>query len=177
MFSSIDEVRTIFSPWVSEHCGFDERAQLNTVKRFFDSVTVIETPTFGLFDAQTLPFNIKEMPDVFSPFRRKVEKHCKPLSVHPPMESLPSPFTPQLDESFLFATDTDLPSPSQSSFVEGETAALTHLNTYLFDWKAAATYKDTRNALVYLARQYQAFGLVSERVAVCTGSHSASSTV
>ena len=50
---------------VSEHCGFDERAQLNTVKRFFDSVTVIETPTFGLFDAQTLPFNIEEMPEVF----------------------------------------------------------------------------------------------------------------
>ena len=132
---------------VSEHCGFDETAQLNSVKRFFDSVTVIETPTFGLFDAQTLPFNIEEMPDVFSPFRRKVEKHCKPLSVHPPIESLPSPFTPQLDESFLVAIDTDLPRPSESSFVGGETAALTHLNAYLFDWKAAATYKDTRNAL------------------------------
>ena len=59
---------------VSQHCGFDETAQLNTVKRFFNTLRVIETPTFGLFDAEVLPFDIEDMPDVFSPFRRKVEK-------------------------------------------------------------------------------------------------------
>ena len=132
---------------VSEHCGFNEIAQLNTIKRFFKTLTVIETATFGLFDAQTFPFSIENMPDVFSPFRRKVEKHCKPLSVHSIIDHFPCPFTPQIDASFLFTLDTDLPGPSASSFVGGETAALSHLNTYLFDWHAAASYKETRNTL------------------------------
>ena len=132
---------------VSKHCGFNETAQLNTVKRFFDTLTIIEASTYGLFDPQTFPFSIETMPDVFSPFRRKVEKHCHPLSVHPVIESLPNPYVPQMDASFLLSLDVDLPEPSPSSFVGGETAALFHLNTYLFDWQAAASYKETRNAL------------------------------
>lgn len=132
---------------VSQYCGYDETAELNTVKRFFDSLTVIETSTFGLFDAQTFPFSIEEMPDVFSPFRRKVEKHCKPLAVNPTIERLPSPFVPTIDKSFLLTLDLDLPEPSESSFIGGETAALSHLHTYLFNWRAASSYKETRNAL------------------------------
>lgn len=132
---------------VSQYCGYDETAELNTVKRFFDSLTVIETPTFGLFDAQTFPFSIEEMPDVFSPFRRKVEKHCKPLAVNPTIERLPSPFVPTIDKSFSLTLDLDLPEPSESSFIGGETAALSHLHTYLFNWRAASSYKETRNAL------------------------------
>ena len=132
---------------VSQYCGYDETAELNTVKRFFDSLTIVERSTFGLFDEQTLPFDIEEMPDVFSPFRRKVEKHCKPLAVHATPERLPLPFKPTLDESFLLTLAHDLPEPSELSFVGGETAALSHLNTYLFDWHAASSYKETRNAL------------------------------
>ena len=132
---------------VSQYCGYDETAELNTVKRFFDSLTVIETSTFGLFDAQTFPFSIEEMPDVFSPFRRKVEKHCKLLAVTPTIERLPSPFVPMIDKSFSLTLDLDLPEPSESSFIGGETAALSHLHTYLFNWRAASSYKETRNAL------------------------------
>tara|TARA_Y100000296_G_scaffold65816_1_gene77617 strand:- start:2108 stop:3415 length:1308 start_codon:yes stop_codon:yes gene_type:complete len=132
---------------VSQYCGYDETAELNTVKRFFEKLTVIETSTFGLFEAQSLPFSIEEMPDVFSPFRRKVEKHCEPLAVHPTIERLPPSFTPAIDASFLVTLDLDLPEPSDSTFIGGETAALSQLNKYLFAWHAAPTYKETRNAL------------------------------
>ena len=132
---------------VSQHCGYDETAQLNAVKRFSNSLTVVETPTFGLFDVSTLPFSIEDMPDVFSPFRRKIEKHSEPLPVHDALASLPDAFTPPLDESFHLTLDIDLPAPSETSFVGGETAALSHLGTYLFDWQSASSYKETRNAL------------------------------
>lgn len=132
---------------VSQHCGFDETAQLNTVKRFFTSLHVVETPTFGLFDEHTLPFTVQEMPDVFSPFRRKVEKHCTPLPVHATTEKLPKPYLPHVDSAHVLNLDITLPPPSSSSFVGGETAGLEHLKTYLFEWQAAATYKETRNAL------------------------------
>ncbi|QDG38578.1 DASH family cryptochrome [Alteromonas mediterranea] len=132
---------------VSQHCGFDETAQLNTVKRFFNTLRVIETPTFGLFDAEVLPFDIEDMPDVFSPFRRKVEKHCTPLPVQERIAQLPDGFMPNIDKQYILDIESSLPKPSPSSFIGGESAALKHLETYLFDWKAAATYKETRNTL------------------------------
>ncbi|WP_333970298.1 DASH family cryptochrome [Alteromonas mediterranea] len=132
---------------VSQHCGFDETAQLNTVKRFFNTLRVIETPTFGLFDAEVLPFDIEDMPDVFSPFRRKVEKHCTPLPVLERIAQLPDGFMPNIDKQYILDIELSLPKPSPSSFIGGESAALNHLETYLFDWKAAATYKETRNTL------------------------------
>lgn len=132
---------------VSAHCGYDESAQVNVVRRFFPSLHVVETPSFGLFDENTLPFDIQDMPDVFSPFRRKVEKHCSALPVHVRNENLPKPYQPIIDAAHILGFDITLPEPSLSTFVGGETAGLSHLNTYLFTWQAAATYKETRNAL------------------------------
>jgi len=132
---------------VSQHCGFNETAHLNTVKRFFNTLNVIETPTYGLFDVDAFPFSIEDMPDVFSPFRRKVEKHCEPLPVSQAIRKLPKPFEPKVEQQYCNENCIELPPPSNHGFVGGETAALSHLNTYLFEWHAAATYKETRNAL------------------------------
>jgi len=132
---------------VSQHCGYNETAQLNTVKRFFDTLTVIETATYGLFDVNSFPFAIEDMPDVFSPFRRKVEKHCEPLPVAKTISQLPSPYAPEVEQQYRFEINVELPASPSHIFVGGEKAALSHLNRYLFDWHAAATYKETRNAL------------------------------
>ena len=132
---------------VSQHCGFNETAHLNTVKRFFDTLRVVETSTYGLFDENSFPFEIEDMPDVFSPFRRKVEKHCKPLPVSKEITQLPKPFAPDVEQQYRFKLNVELPASTDHTFVGGETAALSHLNCYLFEWHAAATYKETRNAL------------------------------
>lgn len=52
-----------------------------------------------------------------------------------------------VEEEFIYELKGTLPTPKEDGFVGGETAALTHLDTYLFSWRSAATYKETRNAL------------------------------
>lgn len=148
----------------SEHNGLYERQDAEALERDFPSLTFVKKNTFSLFDEQSLPFSIENMPDVFSPFRRKVEKYCSPLEVCDAPVSLPTVFMPDGYASATVADlglDTDvlnesgdtllstvvLPNLGAEHFVGGESAALTHLSHYLFEWRAASTYKETRNAL------------------------------
>lgn len=146
---------------VSQHNGFNEIKALNDIQKRFVNVELIERESFGLFNECDLPFTVNDMPQVFSPFRRKVEKV---LTVRPPLskiESLPTSFLPQFDNLpahiSLFDISCYAPKCDEGEFVEGkyvegefiggESAGLRHLETYLFDWNAASTYKETRNTL------------------------------
>ena len=132
---------------ISRHCGYYETGQINSLKRFFPALNIIEKSSFTLFDEKDLPFELKDMPDVFSPFRRKVEKHCEPI---PPIGNIvlnAKPFELTVKDSDYLSLSALSKTQLPDRFVGGETAALKHLNTYLFEWQAARTYKETRNAL------------------------------
>jgi len=89
-----------------------------------------------------LPFDIENLPNSFSKFRRKVET----LDIFPPQSKvvfLPrATLAPQLwpatFQSFANSCDTD--------FIGGETAGLLHIQQY-FHNKLASSYKETRNGL------------------------------
>lgn len=141
---------------VSQHNGFNEIKALNDIQKHFPHVELIERESFSLFNESDLPFNVNDMPQVFSPFRRKVEKVLTARPPHPKIESLPTSFLPQLNDlpTHLTLININCNGPEfverkhiEGEFIGGETAGLQHLETYLFDWNAASTYKETRNTL------------------------------
>ncbi|NDW20048.1 DASH family cryptochrome [Alteromonas hispanica] len=132
---------------LNKHGGFYERKHVDELAYNYPNLSIIEGEALTLFNESDLPFSVAEMPDVFSPFRRKVEKKLTPREAIGTLEILPSAFVPEFAEQDKLDVNAELDNGFSNEFKGGETAALEHLNTYLFDWHAAATYKETRNAL------------------------------
>nr|QIQ49259.1 DASH cryptochrome [Volvox carteri f. nagariensis] len=112
---------------------------------------------------------MKDMPDVFTPFREKVEKRCPVWKDLPPPQKgdLPLPPTEALPAAAAAAlaaappTWEQLPYPPAArpppptkhpkavlDFKGGETAALARLRYYLWDSDLIASYFDTRNGML-----------------------------
>jgi deoxyribodipyrimidine photo-lyase len=107
--------------------------------------------TSTLYHAEDLPFSIKDIPDVFSNFRKKVEKDAtirtvfdKPERISSP--KLPSAQFPTLDQLGLSFLEID--KRAAISFVGGESAALKRMRHYFEETKAISQYKETRNGLI-----------------------------
>ncbi|MCU0330608.1 MAG: DASH family cryptochrome [Candidatus Kapabacteria bacterium] len=106
-----------------------------------------------LFHPADLPFPIAELPNVFTTFRKAVEKLSSIRPELPTPTVVPPP--PSNVEWLAMPTITDLvPSaPSDDAravlrFVGGETAGLDRLNDYIWQRNLIATYKETRNGLI-----------------------------
>ena len=107
--------------------------------------------TSTLYHAQDLPFSIKDIPDVFTAFRKKTEKDAtirtvfkKPLEINSPLLNpiqLPTLSDLGLDE---ITADTR----AVLRFKGGETEALKRMNHYFFETKSISKYKETRNGLI-----------------------------
>jgi deoxyribodipyrimidine photo-lyase len=113
------------------------------------SVEVFSTST--LYHAMDLPFSIKDIPDVFTNFRKKVEKESKIRSVFKtPLKSitptLPNFKLPSLTELGLEEVVRD--ARSVYPFTGGETKAFERLHYYFSESKLIARYKETRNGLI-----------------------------
>ena len=107
--------------------------------------------TSTLYHAQDLPFSIKDIPDVFSNFRKKVEKEStirsvfeKPISISSP--EFPFAQFPTLDQLGLSFSEID--KRAAIVFEGGESAALKRMNHYFSETKAISQYKETRNGLI-----------------------------
>ena len=107
--------------------------------------------TSTLYHAEDLPFTIKDIPDVFTTFRKKTEKDAiireafeKPTSINSPQ--IPDFELPNLQELGVKKVKIDKRAAIQ--FKGGESEALKRLNHYFFESKAIANYKETRNEMV-----------------------------
>jgi len=100
----------------------------------------------ALFDSEQLPFSLEELPQTFSPFRRKVEQLTIPGPLAKPA-ALPPPPSAQFDAIPRAAASPHpgLPLPG------GSAAGLRRLDQFLFQTHAIADYKQTRNDLDGLA--------------------------
>ncbi len=107
--------------------------------------------TSTLYHAQDLPFALKDIPDIFTNFRKRIEKESTIREVFLKPTYIKSPFIEELN----------LPSLKQLGLVEvmgdcraainfkgGETEGYKRLNTYLFETQAISTYKETRNGMI-----------------------------
>jgi deoxyribodipyrimidine photo-lyase len=107
--------------------------------------------TSTLYHAQDLPFSIKDIPDVFTIFRKKIEKDStirptfeKPNEINSP--EIPASVFPTLEALGLEFSEID--SRAAIKFIGGETEAIKRLNHYFFDSQCLSKYKETRNGMV-----------------------------
>lgn len=107
--------------------------------------------TSTLYHAEDLPFSIKDIPDMFSNFRKKIEKDAtvrtvfeKPLSINSP--KFPESVLPTLADLGLASKTID--SRAAIQFEGGETVAIRQLNHYFFETKYLSNYKETRNGMI-----------------------------
>lgn len=107
--------------------------------------------TSTLYYAKDLPFTVKDIPDVFTTFRKKVEKEAsvkevfaKPTHIKsPPIEPIQLPVHRDFN---LPEIKTD--SRAAIHFKGGETAAWERLQHYFYNTKSLSAYKETRNGMV-----------------------------
>ena len=107
--------------------------------------------TSTLYHAEDLPFSIKDIPDVFTNFRKKTEKDSEirqPFSTPTKINSPEiSPLElPTLEALGLIKNTID--SRAVLQFKGGESEALQRLNHYFFETQCLSTYKETRNGMV-----------------------------
>ncbi len=133
--------------------AFEERQpESNVQEALFKLKCEFQTfSTSTLYHAEDLPFTIKDIPDVFSNFRKKTEKEAV---IRPSFES-PSTIKSPIIEPLKLPSLLDLgllfqkiDSRAALDFKGGESKAIERLNHYFFESKCISNYKETRNGLV-----------------------------
>jgi len=107
--------------------------------------------TSTLYHAEDLPFSIKDIPDVFTSFRKKTEKDSKIRTAFDSPTTIVSPELMPFELPTLTSLDLEevkMDKRAAIQFKGGETVALKRLNHYFFETHAIAKYKETRNGLV-----------------------------
>ena len=107
--------------------------------------------TSTLYHAEDLPFSIKDIPEVFTNFRKKTEKDAiirksfdQPMVINSP-EIAPI-ILPTIDDLGIQEVAMDIRAAIQ--FKGGESEAVSRLNYYFFETKSISNYKETRNGMV-----------------------------
>lgn len=139
--------------YAKKEVAYEEKQQEDMVEKALWTVNcTLETfSTSTLYHAEDLPFSIANIPDVFTNFRKKVEKEASVRSAFAMPERIVSPTLPQAVIPTLVELglkDSKPDSRAVLNFKGGEAEALKRLQHYFFDTKALSQYKETRNGLV-----------------------------
>lgn len=133
--------------------AFEEKQTENKVQtELFKLRCELDTySTSTLYHAEDLPFSIKDIPDVFTNFRKKTEKDAE---IRPPFtapKQINSPDIPAIELPTFEAlglAKTTIDSRAVLQFKGGETEAIKRLQHYFYDTQCLSTYKETRNGMV-----------------------------
>ena len=107
--------------------------------------------TSTLYHLQDLPFAVKDIPDIFTNFRKRVERESNIKQDLPQPTHINSPFIEPIQlPTFieLNLTETTIDNRAAIQFKGGETEAWKRLNHYFYQTKSLSIYKETRNGLV-----------------------------
>ncbi|GLP96971.1 DASH family cryptochrome [Paraferrimonas sedimenticola] len=166
----------------SRAVGWEEQQSQQRLLMGFERLEHNLHESFSLFEAADLPFELRELPDSFSKYRRLLEKH--EVQPRAPLKA-PSQLPP-LPDNASFATVTAVGLMTLPAFIShygdqlnaaseavefrgGERAGFTHLSGY-FASRRACRYKTTRNAIDDASAStrfspWMAQGCVSSRMA------------
>lgn len=107
--------------------------------------------TSTLYHALDLPFSIRDIPDVFTSFRKKTEREAsirdiflRPTAI--PSPAIPAMQLPTLEELGLTPQVRDNRAAIQQ--IGGETEGYKRLQHYFFESRAISNYKETRNEMI-----------------------------
>ncbi len=107
--------------------------------------------TSTLYHAEDLPFSIKDIPDVFTNFRKKIEKESTIRAAFEAPQKINSPYIEalKLPSSIDFnLKPKDFDHRAVLNFKGGESEALKRVYHYLHESKLISSYKETRNQLI-----------------------------
>lgn len=107
--------------------------------------------TSTLYHAEDLPFSIKDIPDVFTNFRKKIEHDAVVRGTFDKPTAIASPQIAPSNIPTIEALGLEKPKPEGRAaiwFKGGESEALKRMEHYFFGSDAIATYKETRNGMV-----------------------------
>ncbi|MDX6747715.1 DASH family cryptochrome [Polaribacter sp. PL03] len=143
-------INTIYTQkeWTSE-----ELETNNSIKNtLLDSIDIVEDYDQFLYNPETVSKDFSNIPNVFTVFRKKLEKTVKikgvvSISKLPPENLIENKTTIPSLEDFNF-NNFKQSTKSAFPFSGGETTALERIDYYLFKTKKIAFYKKTRNGLV-----------------------------
>ncbi len=104
-----------------------------------------------LYHLEDLPFPLKAIPDIFTKFRKQVEKFAEVRALRHtpariPAPTLPKPQFPSLKSLGVAPAKTD--SRRVLPFKGGETEGMARLQHYFWETKSLSSYKETRNGLL-----------------------------
>ncbi|MGL2963648.1 DASH family cryptochrome [Flavobacterium sp. RSB2_4_14] len=122
------------------------QAELFKVKCEFETFS-----TSTLYHAEDLPFSIKDIPDVFSNFRKKVEKDSTIRTVFDRPKAIKSPEIPEAKIPSLAELGLSFSKIDKRAaiiFKGGESAVLKRMSHYFEGTNAISQYKETRNGLI-----------------------------
>lgn len=133
--------------------SFEEKqTQLLVEKELWKAKCEVETySTSTLYHAQDLPFALKDIPDIFSNFRKRIEKESTIRKLFLKPKIIKSPTIEEVclpDLKQLGLDNVTIDNRAAINFIGGETEGYKRLHNYLFDSKAISTYKQTRNGLI-----------------------------
>ena len=120
--------------------------KLNNIPfKFFEQLTLVHP--------DHLPFRINEVPDIFTIFRKEVEKRVKirsPFSIPDKLPSLPDEFNEKDDINIEAALANAPNSDTRSAFkfLGGETEGMKRLDEYVWKTRLIKNYKNTRNGMI-----------------------------
>ena len=133
--------------------AFEEKQTEQVVqKALFKLGCEIETfSTSTLYSAEDLPFSIKDIPDVFTVFRKKTEQEATVKKALPKPTAINSPEIPKMILHTIEELNLEfsaIESRAALQFTGGETEAIKRLEHYFFETKSLSIYKETRNGMV-----------------------------
>ncbi|MCR8667985.1 DASH family cryptochrome [Aestuariibaculum sp. M13] len=140
--------------YLQEEWTPEETSVLRKVKNQL-SKNILFTTSYDqfLFHPLDLPFKIEHLPNVFTDFRKIIEKQ---INVRPICKDYLINFNqPKINNTTKIPSLTDLGfedfkthPKSAFPFKGGETKALKHIQHYMFNTKNLGVYKNTRNGLI-----------------------------
>lgn len=133
--------------------GFEEQQTENIVAQELATIncSLHTSSTSTLYDANDLPFSINTMPDIFTNFRKQVEKECTVRNTFKTPSNIVSPIIPLLQLPNLLQlglAEKTIDSRAAIHFKGGETEVHKRIQHYFYETKAISTYKETRNGLI-----------------------------
>ncbi|KAL9230453.1 hypothetical protein vseg_005800 [Gypsophila vaccaria] len=104
-----------------------------------------------LYHLDDLPFDARDLPDVYTQFRKSIESKCTirgcikiPASLGPPPEIEDWGSIPSVEQLSLHYEKAD----RGLAFIGGESAALSRVHEYFWKKDLLKTYKETRNGML-----------------------------
>ena len=150
-FKILEEIRSshgIDTIYCSKEVGwYEEEDEKKLIDKNFELI-MSEDP--HLIEERELPFNLDNLPLIFTPFRKKIEKNSK---IRNEIRELPTIKKAILNTDLKFLSKievNDIINHSNTAypFEGGERNALKRLKSYLWESHNIAKYKETRNGLI-----------------------------